>query len=159
VSDATPMPKPTVWDELFPGRFLRAGLLKGKDATLTIREVFLERMPNDKGVEEVRGILSFDKTDKQLAINKTNGLALRAMFGPQVQSWIGKRVTLYPTQDRFGGKMVDAIRVRGSPDIAESITIEIKFLKKKAQLVTLQRTGAKAEAAPAPEPAPVSAPE
>lgn len=134
------MPKPTSWDELFPDRFLKAGLMKGKDVTLTIRDVALDKIPDDKGVEKIRGILSFEKTDKQLALNKTNGLCLKAMFGAAVQAWAGKRITLYPTMDHFGRDEVEAIRVRGSPDIAEAITFELKLPKKKARMVTLQKT-------------------
>lgn len=144
-----PMPKPTVWDELFPNRFLKAGLLKGKDVTLTIKDVSTERLPNDKGVEEVHGLLSFEKTVKQFGINKTNGICLKTMFGADLSKWLGKRVTFYPTTDRFGSDVVDAIRVRGSPDIANAMTITIKFKKKKPRQVTLIKTDPNKQPAPA----------
>jgi hypothetical protein len=41
--------KPDSYDELFPGRFLKAGLFKGKEVTLRIAEVYQELMPDKKG--------------------------------------------------------------------------------------------------------------
>ena len=59
-----PLPKPDDWDSLFPGRFLHAADLKGKNVTLTIAAVDLEKLPSQRG-EKTKGILSFEKTDKQ----------------------------------------------------------------------------------------------
>lgn len=159
MSEERRMPKPSVWDEMFPGRFLKAGLLKGKDVTLTISAVDLERLPNDKGQDETRGVLSFAQTDRQLTINKTNGLCLKAMFGGQVQGWVGKRVTFFPTMDRFGSESVEAIRVRGSPDIAHDIEVLIKFPKKKPVRMKLLRMTKKGDANPAQPQQPAQPPE
>lgn len=147
------MPKPTSWDELFPNRFLKAGLMKGRDVTLTIKAIDLEKLPDDKGVEKVHGIMTFEKTEKQWQINKTCGLALKAMFGSDLSKWIGRRVTLFPTTDKFGGETVEAIRVRGSPDIDRNITFTLKLQKKKPRQVTLVKTDPKA-ASPATAPVP-----
>jgi hypothetical protein len=137
--------KPAHYDELFPGRFLKAGLLGGKAATLKIAAVDTEPLPQDNGRDRVRGILSFEKTDKQLVLNSTNGQCLRAMFGTKLPDWVGKRVTLKPDRDRFGREVVDCIRVAGSPDIAETITIEVQLPRKKPRSMTLEKTAAAAK--------------
>lgn len=111
--EPTVLPKPVDWDELYPGRFLKAGELKGKNVTLRIASVDLEKLVGDKG-EQIKGVLTFEKTDKHLALNKTNGICLKEMFGKKVQEWVGKRVTLFPSQ--WNGE--DCIRIFGSPDIA-----------------------------------------
>ena len=134
------LPKPMLFDQLFPGRFIKSADLVGKDRTLTISDVEVERLPTDTGGEKVRGILTFKETDRQLVLNRTNGEALKAMFGKSVRDWIGKRVTLYPTTAKFGGADVDAVRVRGSPDIAADVTFALKLPKKKARDVTLTKT-------------------
>jgi hypothetical protein len=139
MSEST-LPKPTLYDQLFPGRFLKAGDLAGKDRTLTIADVIVEAMPTDDGGTKVRGIVSFKETERQLALNRTNGESLKAMFGKAIKDWIGKRVTIYPTTDRFGAEQVDAIRVRGSPDIAGNVTFSLKLPKRKAREITLTRT-------------------
>jgi hypothetical protein len=106
------LPKPVDWDELYPGRFLKAVDFKGKQVTLRISEVKIEELVGDKG-PQIKGVISFDKTEKQWALNKTNGICLKEMFGKKVQEWVGKRVTLFPSQ--WDGE--DCIRVWGSPDI------------------------------------------
>ncbi len=133
---------PTSWDEMYVGRFLKAGLLKDKQVTLTIDRVFVETMPNEKdGSEKDRGIMCFKETPLQLALNRTNGECLKALFGKKVQTWVGKRVTIAPEMTKFGKDDVEAIRVVGSPNLTHSIDIEIKMPKRKPQKRTLVPTG------------------
>lgn len=138
--------RPSSWDEMFPGRFLKAVLFKGKAVTLEITDVTLEELPSDKGPDQTRGVLSFKQTPMQLAINKTNGLCLRKMFGTKPIEWIGKRVTFVPEQDKFGKETVDAIRIQGSPDMASAIDVEIRMLRKKPKMRRLIVTGKGAKA-------------
>lgn len=139
------------FDQLFPARFLKAGQFGGKDVTLQISKVTLEELPGKNG-PEMRGILSFEKTPKQLVLNKTNGLSLKAMFGRDTGAWVGKRVTFYPAPIQFEDNDL-AIRVRGSPDIAANVTFELKLARKKPRSVTLLKTGGKpaANAKPVPQ--------
>lgn len=137
------------YDELFPGRFIKAGDLKGRDVNLTIRGVRIEELPQDKGGERAKGIISFEGTKKEWVLNRTNGEALKAMWGRDTGDWIGKRVTLYPAQ--FNGDL--AIRVKGSPDLAADITFELKLPRKRPQQTTLKATGGKRNGKqPAPPP-------
>lgn len=136
---------PSVWDEMFPGRFLKAGLFKDKPRTLTIRDVTLEILPGDKG-DQTRGILHFEQTPMQIAINKTNGVCLRAMFGKKPMDWIGKRVTFVPEIDNFGSEKVDAIRIKGSPDLTEDVEVQIKMPKKKPKMRRLVNTSSTVKA-------------
>jgi hypothetical protein len=144
---------PVNYDELFPGRFLKAGLFV-TPKTLAIKRIDTESLPQDDGHDKVRGIISFERTDKQLVLNSTNGQCLRAMFGSTLADWIGKRVTFQSERDRFGKEMVDAVRVVGSPDLAHDMTIEIKLPRKKPKQRLLKRTG---QARPS-QPQPISPP-
>ncbi len=132
--------KPTNYDELFPGRFLKAGLLQGRPATVTISDVELELLPSDKGKDRDRGVLSFKGKTMQLVLNSTNGQCIKAMFGKSVQAWVGKRITLVPETAKFGGETVDAIRIKGSPDIEKDIEVEIRMPRKKPRTRKLVRT-------------------
>lgn len=129
------LPKPVDWDELYPGRFLKVGEFKGKQVTLKIADVDLEELVGDKGAQ-LKGVISFEKTQKKLALNKTNGLCLRAMFGKKLSEWVGKRVTLFPSQ--WNGE--DCIRVFGSPDIAEETEIDIQLPRKRPFKMTMHKT-------------------
>lgn len=152
------MKKDYDYDELFPGRFLKAGEFKGREATLTITDVELEEMEDRKG-KRMKCILSFRETQRQLVVNRTNGECLRGMFGRKVREWIGKRVTFYPaTVEAFGAPTL-AIRVRGSPDIAADMQITAKVGRQGDAKVLMRRTGKKAAPAPAPAASPPPPPE
>lgn len=150
------------FDELFPGRFMKAGQFKGRDVTLTITAVDRENLGSEKE-KDVRPILSFQRTEKMLVLNKTNGLCLLEMFGRATGEWVGKRVTLYPEKIDYEGHDL-AVRVRGSPDLPQDITFTLALAKKKPRKVTLRRTAGKAAPTqsvvppppPAPEPVPSS---
>ena len=137
--------KPVDWDELYPGRFLKVGELKGKHVTLKIADVDLEELIGDKG-QQIKGVISFEKTPKKLALNKTNGLCLREMFGKKLPEWVGKRITLFPSQ--WNGE--DCIRVYGSPDIAADKEIQISLPRKRPFNMTMHKTTPNLKAAPAP---------
>lgn len=143
------MSKGLDFDQLYPARFLKAGLLGGKDVTLTISAVKIEDLEGQKGTE-TRGIMSFEKTKKQLVLNKTNGLCIKGMFGRDTGEWVGKRVTFYPAAIQFEDNDI-AIRVRGSPDIEKDIQVEIKLARKKPRTMTMKKTDPKSTQ-PAPEP-------
>lgn len=138
------LPKPVDWDELYPGRFLKAGDFKGKQVTLTMSEVRIEELVGDKG-PQIKGVISFEKTEKQWALNKTNGLCLKAMFGRQVQEWVGKRVTLFPST--WNGEI--CIRVYGSPDIKDDMEVSIALPRRRPFDMTMHKTSGKAAAAKA----------
>jgi hypothetical protein len=126
------------FDEMYPGRFLKAGEFNGRDVHLTITRVYKDELEGNKG-KQVKGILSFRETPKELALNKTNGECIKAMFGRKVQEWVGKRVTLYP--QKIESDLADiAIRVRGSPDLAADVTFTLSLPRKKPREVTLKKT-------------------
>jgi len=137
------------YDQLFPGRFLKAGEFGGKDVTLTVSAIELEELPQDKGGDRTRGIISFERTKKKLVLNRTNGECLKAMFGRDTGAWIGKRVTLYPMP--YDGDF--AIRVKGSPDLKEPLEFEMKLPRKRPVKKLLVPTGKANGTAAAPAPA------
>lgn len=149
------------YDDLFPGRFLRSSKFKGKDATLIIKAIRTEKLPGLNG-DVLKGIVAFEKTDLELVLNRTNGECFKAMFGRETDGWIGKRVTLWPAPytDNMTGEVTTAIRVRGSPDIASSITFELRLARKKPTKVTLLKTttGAAPKNGQAPQPTPAPQP-
>lgn len=140
------------FDELFPGRFLKAGEFQGRDVTLTIAAIETESLPQDKGGERVRGIISFKETPKKLVLNRTNGECFKALWGRATDDWIGHHVTLYPAE--YQGDV--AIRVKGSPDITEAVDAEIKLPRKRPFMMKLIPTGKRNPKPPARRPDPNS---
>ncbi len=146
------LPTPVDWDELYPGRFIKASEFKGKQVTLRITAVRIEELIGDKG-PQIKGVISFHKTEKQWAINRTNGECVKAMFGSKVQAWVGKRVTLFPAL--HDGE--PCIRVWGSPDIKEDFDVLVSLPRKRPFKMTMHRVGPAAGAAVQKAP-PVQAP-
>lgn len=124
------------YDELYPGRFLKAGAFKGETPTYTIEDVNVEELHGDKG-KEMKATVVFSDAKQGWVMCKTNGLCLKGMFGRSLDDWIGKRVTLFA--EDFEGE--PAIRVWGSPDITEDIKVLIAFPRKKPYTRTMRPTG------------------
>lgn len=136
------------FDDLYPGRFLKAGNFQGKKVTLTIKDMSREELEGDDG-KKTKAILSFKETELGLVACKTNGLCIKTMFGDDLQNWKGKRVTFFPSE--WNGD--PCIRVWGSPDIAEDIRFDVKLPRRKPIATTLHKVVASktdaAQAAPA----------
>ena len=119
--------KPSVYDELYPSRFLKAGLLKGQKVTLTIKDVDLEELEGEGGKKQQKAILSFNERPMQLVMAKTNGICLKYMFGPTLADWIGKRVTLFESQ----WNSEPCIRIWGSPDIQADMKVTVSLPRRR----------------------------
>lgn len=137
--------KPVDWDQLYPGRFIKTGDLQGKNVTLRIASVDLDELEGETG-KKVKGVIAFEKTEKQLALNKTNGICLKEMFGKKVQEWVGKRVTLMPAL--WNGE--DCIRIFGSPDIEADKDIIVSLPRKRPVKMTMHKVVSKQQDATMP---------
>ncbi len=136
------MPKPTNYDELYPGRFLKAGLLKGQKVTLTIKDVDVEQLEDNTGKPKTKAIIAFSERPLELVACKTNGLCLKAMFGKDLANWIGKKVTLFPGQ--WNGE--ECIRIWGSPEIEKDFDISIELPRRRPFPMTMHKVVARPEA-------------
>jgi predicted YcjX-like family ATPase len=148
------MTKKTVvdFDELYPGRFIKVGDLKGRDVNMTITAVHLEELEGTK--KQDKGVLTFQETPKQLVLNRTNGECIKAMFGRRIADWVGKRITIYP--QKIESELADlAVRVRGSPDLSADLKFTLALARKRPREMTMQKTkSAKSDVAargPAPD--------
>ena len=82
------------------------------DVTVTISKVEARKLKNGSSKANSKPVLFFQGKEKGMACNKTNGKTIAAMYGPDIEKWIGKRVTLYATTTTFGSDTVECIRVR-----------------------------------------------
>jgi len=110
------------YEAMFPSRFLKAADLQGKEHTVKIAVVTIEKMPDGK----TKGMISFEGATKEWMLNRTNAEALAAMFGRNTDEWIGKRVTLFPKTVEAFGEEVSAVRIKGSPDIDKPISKKVQ---------------------------------
>lgn len=98
---------------MFEREFLGSWDLQGRDVTVEIASVkAVELFLRDANAKKKKPVVSFKGTEKKLVLNKTNSDVVASLYGHDTRAWIGRKVTLYPTTARCGGKTVDAIRVR-----------------------------------------------
>lgn len=133
----------------FLGTYITAAEIGTKTPTLTIARVVLEKVESLKqgdddagGKMKDRVIVYFreSKSDRGWLLNRTNAECLKEMWGRETDAWIGKRVTLYSMMVRVGPKMEPGIRVKGSPDLKEPVTFQLKLPRKKPVPMTLVPT-------------------
>jgi len=104
---------------LYPNKYIGAADLRGRDVTMTIDSVIVEDLKTSRGSEE-KPIVRFaelanrGKNKPHLwVMNKTNAMQIAGVLGSyEVDDWIGRRITLYPTQCEAFGETVDCVRVR-----------------------------------------------
>lgn len=130
------------YEAAFPGRFLQAGILNGKQVVLTIAKAYMEVLEGDNGKKN-KLILAFAGKEMELVCNKTNAFCLKEMFDNKISGWVGKRVAFFPTKVAFGLKQVDALRIAGSPDIASDIKVNARIGRKNFKTVLKALNGGK----------------
>jgi len=98
--------------EIFPSKYITAADLNGKSFTLTMSGVTLEEMMTHDNKRVPKPVCWFSNAQKGFVMNVTNARIIAALYGDDTAGWIGRRITLYPTQVRAFGQMQDALRVR-----------------------------------------------
>jgi len=100
-------------DLLFPSDYLDGADLTG-DTTATIADIEPRRELTMSGNRtKVKPCLFMRELDKWFVLNQTNKKTIRAMYGPELKDWVGKRITLYfDPEVMFGTKKTGGTRVR-----------------------------------------------
>lgn len=100
------------WRNLFDSRFLRFEALQGQPRVVTIAKAQWLKSSN-KHESKRQLLLTLAEFEKPWAINITNSESIEVLYGnADPLSWVGKKITLYPTKTKFGREVVDCIRVR-----------------------------------------------
>lgn len=100
---------------MYDSDYLYAWDLGGKDVSVTIERVEAGTLTGQQGRKTRKPVVYFRGAQKGLALNKTNGKTIAAMYGTDTAQWPGKAVTLYPTRTTMGGEEVDCVRIRPTP--------------------------------------------
>lgn len=91
----------------FPGTFLKAADLQGRQIPVVMERVEMEDVGGDH-----KPVVYFQGKERGLVLNKTNASIISDMYGSETGQWTGKRIVLYPARVEFQGRLVDAIRVQ-----------------------------------------------
>lgn len=142
----------------FLGQYITAAELVGKEPTLTIERVTLEKVESMKATDDDGGgkmrdriVVYFKEArgGRGWLLNRTNAECIKELWSRETDAWLGKRVTLHTQTVRVGPKMEPGIRVKGSPELTEPHTFDLRLPRKKPIKMTLLPTGKKQPAADA----------
>jgi hypothetical protein len=94
--------------QAFQSSFLRAAEMQGPQA-VTIKSAAVESLGDVQ-----KPVVRFKEISQGLVLNRTNARVLSQMFGPETDSWVGKRLTLFVASVEFRGRQVPGIRIKPS---------------------------------------------
>lgn len=102
---------------LFPSKYFKGSDFLDGPKTITIKAIVQDDVVSTQGTKK-KGLIYFEEVaDKSLVLNVTNARSICAMYGPEMDGWIGKQITLVAMQCACeGGEMKDCVRVmKGNP--------------------------------------------
>ena len=81
--------------------------LQGREYPLTISATRLREFDDGNKVE-----LAFSETEKTFVCNITNANTIADLHGDDTDHWVGRQITVFPTDTDFNGRRVPCIRIR-----------------------------------------------
>ena len=102
----------THWKKLINPDYIGAyALPPGEDLTVTIQHVSREIVTSTGGKKEECTVAHL-KGQKPLILNVTNSKSIARLYGPYIEDWAGKQITLFASTTKLAGEMVECVRIR-----------------------------------------------
>ena len=109
----------THWKTLVDPRYIGAyALPNGEDMTVTIERVQLETVTMMGGKKEDHSIC-YLSGHKPLILNVTNSKSIHKLYGPFIEDWAGREITLFSSATKLGNEMVECLRIRPSVPVKQ----------------------------------------
>jgi hypothetical protein len=106
----------THWKRLVNPDYIGAYALNpDEDLTVTIDYVQREQITGTGGKKEECTVAHL-VGHKPLILNATNSKSINKLYGPYIEDWAGKQITLYASMTKLAGDMVECLRIR--PNVA-----------------------------------------
>lgn len=111
------MSNKTHWKRLINPDYIGAySLNEGEDLTVKIDYVQVEEIVGTGGKKEHCTVAHL-VDEKPMILNVTNSKTIAKLYGPYIEDWQGKRITLFASTTRLAGETVECLRIR--PKVAE----------------------------------------
>lgn len=102
----------THWKRLINPAYIGAyTLTPGQDMTVTIKVVGRQIVKGTDGKEEECTVAQL-VGQKPLILNRTNSKSIAKLYGPYIEDWAGKPITLFATTTKVGKETVECLRIR-----------------------------------------------
>lgn len=102
------------WKRMINTDYLGAySLDDGKDMVLTIQSVGKELVVSTGGKKEECVVARFAEDVKPMILNRTNLKMIAKIYRtPYIDEWSGKKIQVYQDKTKFGGEIVECLRIR-----------------------------------------------
>lgn len=102
----------THWKKLMNPDYIGAyALPEGQDLVVTIKNVVREIVTSAGGKKD-ECTVCYLEGQKPLILNATNGKTIAKLYGPYIEDWAGKSIVLFASTTKFGGEIVECIRIK-----------------------------------------------
>jgi hypothetical protein len=102
----------THWKKLTNPDYIGAhALTPGEDLTVTIKTVRRQLVTQTGGSEKECTVATLDG-HKPLILNATNSKSIQKLYGPYIEDWQGKQITLYASTTTVANEVVECVRIR-----------------------------------------------
>lgn len=102
----------THWKTLINPDYIGAyALSEGEDLTVTIDWVQSEEVTGSGGKKEICTVAHL-VGHKPMILNVTNSKSIHKLYGPYIEDWAGKNITLYASTTKLAGEMVECLRAK-----------------------------------------------
>lgn len=91
-------------------------LNEGEDLTVVIAHVAREVITGTGGKKEECTVAHL-KNQKPMILNSTNQKSIAKLYGPYIEDWAGKPITLFASTTKLAGDTVECLRIR--PTVAK----------------------------------------
>lgn len=113
----------THWKFLVNPDYIGAyALPSGQDMTVTIGSVAREMVTSVGGKKEECTVARL-VGQKPFILNVTNSKSIAKLYGPFIEDWAGKQITLYASTTKMAGEVVECLRVRSVAPVAQRRTL------------------------------------
>ena len=117
----------THWKKLINPEFIGAySLPEGQDLTVVIDYVQLQEITGTGGKKEDCTVAHL-QGEKPMILNVTNSKSIAKLYGPFIEDWAGKRITLFASTTRLAGETVECLRIR--PKVADRVAKPISDIR------------------------------
>jgi hypothetical protein len=115
----------THWKQNFNFKYTGAyELAPGEEKRLTISQLLREEVANKSGNKELCFVAYFKDAPKPMVLNKTNCKTIEKLYGPFIESWVGKSIIVVSRKVSAFGDEVDALRIKAVIPQDEKIDVE-----------------------------------
>jgi hypothetical protein len=138
----------THWKQLADTRYIGAyALPNGADLTVTIAHVGREQVTVTGGKKEDHIVMHL-AGHKPMILNSTNSKSIQMLYGPYIEDWAGKQITLYGSTARLGNELVECLRIRPAvpASVAKKPISRDRFVRALEQIRRGSYTAAKLRA-------------